>query len=290
MQQMMTTTDPQTPCRETPPVPPKEEVLPGRLWIDRQAGALYTQPSAITLSFPMLAIRHGQTDDNISNFWQGQIDGPSNQLNAVGKEQARIAATNLFTQLRELFGAALPTLAMSGRLVVFSSQLGRAKETAQAFLDEVTNQIGITLPLRIEPDLAEIFFGAAEGGSLDMSNDDLRECLLQFKHGRDATMNWLGTGESFTDVVLRACRLLERLNAEFHAGETLVVAFSHGTFINGMRVAVGDPMLIEERGKVAFRKHMVDNGEAYWLGQSRQLAAVLAQRVAQDSQKLVSAN
>ena len=267
-----------------------EEVLPQRFWIDRQAGALYTRPPAVTLSFPMLAIRHGQTDDNIRCAWQGQIDGPANQLNAVGKEQARVAAANLFAQLSELFGAALPTLAMSGRVAVFSSPLGRAKETAQTFLDEVSARIGVALPLRIEPDLAEISFGVVEGGSLETLDGELRECLLQFKHGRDATMNWSGTGESFTDVTLRACRLLERLNAEFHDGETLMIAFSHGTLINGMRVAVGDPMLLDEQGKVLFRKHMVDNGEAYWLSQSRQLAARLAQRVAQDSQKFVSAN
>ena len=267
-----------------------EEVLPQRFWIDRQAGALYTRPPAVTLSFPMLAIRHGQTDDNIRCAWQGQIDGPANQLNAVGKEQARVAAANLFAQLSELFGAALPTLAMSGRVAVFSSPLGRAKETAQTFLDYLADRIGIALPLRIEPDLTEISFGVVEGGSLETLHSELRECLLQFKHGRDATMNWSGTGESFTEVTLRACWLLERLNAEFHDGETLMIAFSHGTLINGMRVAVGDPTLIDEQGKVLFRKHMVDNGEAYWLSQSRQLAARLAQRVAQDSQKFVSAN
>lgn len=264
--------------------------MPKRFWIDRQAGTLYACPPAIMLSFPMLAIRHGQTDDNVRHAWQGQIDGPSNQLNAVGKEQARIAAENLFAQLSESFGAALPTLAMSGRFVVLSSHLGRAKETAQTFLDHFAGQTGITLPLRIEPDLAEIFFGVVEGGSLETLTGELLECLLQFKYGRDATMNWLGTGESFTDVTLRACRLLARLNAEFYAGETLVVAFSHGTLINGMRVAVGDPMLIEEQGKVTFRKHMVDNGEAYWLGESQQLAARLASRVMQEAQNLVSAN
>lgn len=287
---MMTTTDTQTLCREMPPSSHAEEVLPQRFWIDRQAGALYARPPAVTLSFPMLAIRHGQTDDNIRCAWQGQIDGPSNQLNAVGKEQARITAANLFAQLSELFGAALPTLAMSGRLAVFSSPLGRAKDTAQTFLDYFATQIGMTLPLRIEPDLAEIFFGIVEGGTLETLSGELRECLLQFKHGRDATMNWSGTGESFTDVTLRACRLLERLNAEFHDGETLIAAFSHGTFINGMRVALGDPMLLDEQGKVMFRKHMVDNGEAYWLGQSRQLAARLAQRVAQEAQTFAFAN
>ncbi|GAK49253.1 phosphoglycerate mutase [Candidatus Moduliflexus flocculans] len=288
MQTMLTTINPQTFCRKIPPFSNAEEVLPKRFWIDRQAGTLYACPPAITLSFPMLAIRHGQTDDNVRHAWQGQIDGPSNQLNAVGKEQARIAAENLFAQLSESFGAALPTLAMSGKFVVLSSPLGRAKETAQTFLDYLAGQTGITLPLRIEPDLAEIFFGVVEGGSLETLTGELLECLLQFKYGRDATMNWLGTGESFTDVTLRAYRLLERLNAEFHAGETLVAAFSHGTLINGMRVAVGDSMLIDEQGKVTFRKHMVDNGEAYWFGQSQQLAARLASRV--EAQTLVSVN
>lgn len=266
------------------------ELIEGKLWINLQNGSLYAQEPAIELTFPMLAVRHGQTDSNIANIWQGQIDGPTNQLNAVGKEQARLAAINLYDHFQGLFGDHLLRIALAGRLVILSSPLGRAKDTANAFREYFSRQTEILLPLRIEPDLAEIFFGDVEGQSLETLNDELRRCLLEFKKGREAAIDWNGTGESFSDVVLRGARLLERLEGQYGGTETIVVAFSHGTCINALRVALGDALLIEPDGRVAFRKHLTDNGEPYWLGESYEYALRLAKRVAQQSPLLASPN
>ncbi len=54
--------------------------------------------AAVRLKFPMLAVRHGETDGNLRNILSGQIDGPENQLNANGKQQAQQSANNLFTE------------------------------------------------------------------------------------------------------------------------------------------------------------------------------------------------
>lgn len=84
-------------------------------------------------------IRHGETDWNVEGRWQGQADVP---LNARGREQiARIANA----------------LANAGLSAIYSSDLSRARETAQR-LAEVTG-----LSVQYDPRLREIHQGEWQG-------------------------------------------------------------------------------------------------------------------------------
>lgn len=84
-------------------------------------------------------LRHGQTDYNVRNVYQGQIDVP---LNNVGIEQAKEIAKK-FTDIK-----------VDAILV---SPLTRAKQTAQ-YVSEVTKT-----PMTIEKGLIERSFGEMEG-------------------------------------------------------------------------------------------------------------------------------
>ena len=84
-------------------------------------------------------VRHGQTDWNIEDRWQGQIDVP---LNARGRQQAEQVAAEL---------------AGEGISAIYASDLQRASQTAKA-LSRLTG-----LPVTDDPRLREINQGAWQG-------------------------------------------------------------------------------------------------------------------------------
>jgi glucosyl-3-phosphoglycerate phosphatase len=92
----------------------------------------------------LLLVRHGETDWNAQNRWQGQCDIA---LNDTGRAQARL----LGTRLRRLWQQGL--LPEPAQLV--ASDLGRATETAQL--------LGTGLSLQTDPRLRERGFGSWEG-------------------------------------------------------------------------------------------------------------------------------
>jgi broad specificity phosphatase PhoE len=95
-------------------------------------------------------IRHGQTDWNIEQRWQGQSDIP---LNATGHQQAARVAAELVT---------------ANFSAIYSSDLSRAYETALA-LSRISG-----LPVQREPRLREIHQGEWQG---------LREIDIQSRYG-----------------------------------------------------------------------------------------------------------
>lgn len=250
--------------------------------VNQATGEIFLRTPAVDMHFPMLVVRHGQTDGNIRRVFQGQIDQAENRLNATGREQVKRAATQLYTRLTEILGDHLTEFASSGRLVLLTSPLTRAQETAKAFTDYFKQQTGISLQPDLEEDLAEMYFGAIEGHAIeDIEDEELKALTERFKRSHDAVIDWKGTGESFFDVMARANHLLERLNEQYHGQNVLVISFAHGTLINALRVVSGDSALIEENGFVAFRKHHLDNAQACWLGRSEQLAERLQERTLQ---------
>ena len=240
--------------------------------IDPATGQLFMHAPGLELRFPMVVVRHGETDGNVCGMFQGRIENP---LNVTGKAQAEQAAQQLYAELTDLLGEQFTALASAGKLIVLTSPLSRAQDTAQAFIGYVQRQIGIVLDMRVEEALAEICFGAIEGQTLEsIADEQLRSLALRYR-AQEAMIDWHGTGESFCDVIRRAKGLLERLNGQYGRQKVVVIGFAHGILINALRTVVGDRTLVEENGHVAFRKHIIANAEAYWLGHSRELAAQL---------------
>lgn len=94
---------------------------------------------------PFLFIRHGQTDWNLKEMWQGWTDIP---LNATGHAQAHNA---------------IPLLSEKGISRIFSSPLIRAHKTA-----EIINE-HLNVPLSIVDGLKECSLGVLEGTVKDKS-------------------------------------------------------------------------------------------------------------------------
>lgn len=146
----------------------------------------------------IVLVRHGETESNLEGRWQGQTDGV---LSPEGHEQAR--------RLGEL-GLLLDA--------VYSSPLGRARDTARQLLTE-------TDELRIVDDFQEMDFGAWQNmRSVDIAAqfpDKWEELRIQ-----NHDMPRGGTGETFADVQKRVTAAADRIARE-HVGESVAVV-SHG--------------------------------------------------------------
>lgn len=145
--------------------------------------------------------RHGQTDWNLANRFQGHSDIP---LNQTGIDQARKAAPLLFG-LR-------PSK-------IISSDLIRAQQTAQ----ELANIS--RLPIHIDPGLRETNGGKWEGRTGAENRADDYEKFVNWLDGNDEPAG--DFGERRSEIALRAVTSIESaLNNEI---ETLVVVTHGGT-------------------------------------------------------------
>jgi probable phosphoglycerate mutase len=145
--------------------------------------------------------RHGQTDWNLANRFQGHSDIP---LNQTGIDQARKAAPLLFG-LR-------PSK-------IISSDLIRAKQTAQ----ELANIS--RLPIHIDPGLRETNGGKWEGRTGAENRADDYEKFVNWLDGNDEPAG--DFGERRSEIALRAVTAIESaLNNKI---ETLVVVTHGGT-------------------------------------------------------------
>ena len=146
--------------------------------------------------------RHGQTDWNVQNKFQGFTAIP---LNAVGEFQVTHAA-NLLADLK-------PTS-------ILASDLGRAQQTAQA-LAAVT---GITI--HTDAGLRETNCGKWEG----LTGEEIRaidfEALKEWSLGGDNPAG--STGDRRSEVAARAQGAIEKF-LEGKDGERLIVATHGGT-------------------------------------------------------------
>ena len=146
----------------------------------------------------LLLVRHGETDWNLGNRFQGHADPP---LNGTGRAQARELAETL---------AARPVAA------VYSSPLQRAFETAQV----VAAPHGLS-PVPVDG-LREVDVGAWQGltrGEVEQRFPEQFRRWLAFGQGWD-------DGESYEEMARRVITSLLEL-AGRHEGET-VIAVTHG--------------------------------------------------------------
>ena len=148
--------------------------------------------------------RHGRTDWNDVNRFQGHIDVP---LNDVGREQAASAAVRLASLRPD---------------VVVSSDLARAADTAQALADL------LGLPVRRTPQLRETHGGTWEGKyASDLSADPVYRAWLA---GEDVSA---GGEETRSQVGARAAAVVVE-TVEGLADGGLAVVVSHGGTIRSM--------------------------------------------------------
>jgi probable phosphoglycerate mutase len=153
--------------------------------------------------------RHGRTEWNATGRYQGQADVP---LDDLGRRQAA-AAAQLIKELK-------PT-------AIFSSDLSRAVETAQALAD-VTG-----LEITIDRRLREISVGSWEGLTVEEVTAVDPELVAAVANGEDVRRS--ATGETTSDVAGRVVEAFSEIieSAEDHS--TLVITM-HGT---AGRVGVG---------------------------------------------------
>lgn len=150
----------------------------------------------------LLLARHGETDWNAEQRWQGQRDIP---LNAVGREQAR----RLRDRLRTGWLTANPFLP-GPPTHFFSSPLSRARKTAEIVADALTNPP----PLTLIPELRERSYGDWEG----LTQEEARA-----RFGEEAEND---TREPWDSVAARMTVALQRIREELPSGVALVVG--HG--------------------------------------------------------------
>ena len=149
----------------------------------------------------LLIWRHGRTEWNATGRFQGQLDPP---LDAEGRVQAAHVAP--------LLAAQLP----AGRTVVVSSDLSRARETAEA----LTSLLGV--PLRTDARLREHGLGCWEGLTRDEVADRYPGQYADWTAGRPVRERG---GEDPRDVVRRTRAAL----ADLPPAEAAVVVTHGGT-------------------------------------------------------------
>jgi ribonuclease H / adenosylcobalamin/alpha-ribazole phosphatase len=160
----------------------------------------------------LLLVRHGETDWNRENRFQGHADPP---LNEAGREQARELATRL---------AGEPLSA------VFTSPLRRARETAEV----VAAERGLhALP---EPGLLEIDVGSWSG----LTRTEVEQRFPDgYRRWLDLASGW-DDGETYEVLAERVVRTLLRIAAA-HDGEPVLLVTHSGPIRAAVAAADGIP-------------------------------------------------
>jgi probable phosphoglycerate mutase len=161
----------------------------------------------------IIAVRHGETSWNVDARMQGQLDIG---LNDTGRWQARRVGE---------------ALASEDITAVYSSDLGRAHETAQA----VAQVAGI--PVVADEGLRERSFGIFEGKTFD----EIHETWPDHAHNwRKRIPEWQPPegGESLLELRERVTRTMHELAAR-HPGEQIVVVAHGGVLDTLYRIATG---------------------------------------------------
>lgn len=158
----------------------------------------------------IILLRHGETDWNFQQKYQGHRDIP---LNARGREQAQKVARTIIDENIE---------------AVYSSDLSRARETAEIIAGY------FELPVIIDPRLREFSFGEWEGKTF---NEVYHEYPVEYHDWYENTMDFkVPGGESMRQLLERVWLALRDISRR-HSGTVLVVA--HGGVLRAVLYKVG---------------------------------------------------
>jgi len=157
----------------------------------------------------LILARHGETDLNTAERWQGRLDEP---LNATGHAQAQALVT------------ALP----AGIQALVVSPMLRARQTAEP----AARALGLSP--RLDTDFRERDFGAFDGLTEAEARAQFPDLMA-----RNAAYRWdlePPGAESTRAVVDRVARGLQRLR-EQHQGQTVLLV-SHGFVVRCLRYLI----------------------------------------------------
>lgn len=184
-------------------------------------------------------VRHGETEWNLAHRIQGQSDSP---LTIKGQQQAHLVARRV---------------AQEGITHVISSDLGRARQTAQIIADVCG------CPVMIEPRLRELHMGVLEERLLD-SLDPQEECWRQslLNGSEDAR---IPQGESMIELGTRMRDALDNCLTLPEGSKPLLV--SHGIALGCLLgTLLGLPAYAERRLRVRnCSLSRVDYQQSPWL-------------------------
>jgi broad specificity phosphatase PhoE len=169
----------------------------------------------------IVLVRHGETDWNRENRFQGHAD---TSLNEAGREQARALA-------RALEGTRFS--------IVYSSPLKRAAETARI----IASNLG--LDVRLDAALMEVDVGSWSGltrSEIEARYSEGYSRWLEFGHGWD-------DGETYDELGLRVVAGLRKIAASHPAEQILAV--THGGPIRSALAATEGVLFGEARRSIA---------------------------------------
>ncbi|MFW5838291.1 MAG: histidine phosphatase family protein [Desulfovibrionaceae bacterium] len=180
-------------------------------------------------------VRHGATVDNEAGRIQGWRDSPLTRRGAAGVQ------------------AWIPALAGHGFQSIVSSDLGRARATADILSE------GLGLDVAVDPGLREQDWGDWSGAAIkDLHRDHPRTMQEHIRRGWDFRPPG---GESRRDVLHRALQSLER--RAVHGRRTLIVTHEGvvkclAYHLNGRAFLPEEPKLLEGRNRL----HLLRAGPA----------------------------
>lgn len=162
------------------------------------------------MSATILFWRHGQTDYNAQGRLQGQVDIP---MNETGHAQAAAAA---------------PVLSQTKPVAIISSDLIRARDTAQ-YLAGYTG-----LPVTADDRLRERNFGAWEGLTHHQMRDGWPEAFTHWRDGGHPE----GVGAETRSALGRRVAQAAADASASHEADRVVVLVAHGAAISAGLVAL----------------------------------------------------
>ena len=150
----------------------------------------------------LLVLRHGQTDWNAQQRFQGRADVPLNDVGRRQAEAARVALADVHVD------------------AVYSSPLSRALDTATIVRPGAA--------VRTDPRLMEIDVGSWAGLTWDEVKAGMPDYEAKYANGVDFRRS--PEGETLADVVARGLPAMEEIAAAHADGTVLIVA--HGLLLN----------------------------------------------------------
>lgn len=187
----------------------------------------------------IVLIRHGETEWNARDLYQGQQNSP---LTAEGRQQAQALAQRLGNKPLD---------------ALYASDLGRTQETAAPLVE------ASGLDLRIDSRLGERHYGIFQG---------LARNEVQTRHPEVYAACMAGDpdcpipeGESPRQFYERVVECLEEL-ATRHAGEHIVVVAHGGTITMAIKYVLGISLMAERRFVVANTSYnLLGHGNDGWV-------------------------